>query len=411
MSNWSIEVDGVGKAYELGARRQPHTQLTEVLETILRAPARRLRPAHARHPSERFWALRDVSFGVDRGEALGFVGPNGAGKSTLLKLLSRITVPTEGRIRLRGRVATMLEVGTGFHPELTGRENVFLNGTILGMRRREVHSRFDEIVDFSGIEDFIDTQVKFYSSGMHVRLAFAVAVHVDPEIMLIDEVLAVGDEPFQRKCLERIKRFRQEGRTIVLVTHGLDQVNQLCDRAIVLDHGRLVLDGTPVQAVRALRDRYAEAEQLAAAESGEVAAVRITDVRVLDTSGAPLRAIDSGGAVVLEVDLSSPARQEEWVVGIALQNHMDLLVYGTNTRMLGHRLPPLHGRRTARFVLPSLPLVDGQYYVTAAVHPPVGPEWHRLDRTAVFRVNGEDGEDGVLHVDPKFEVLEGEGLT
>ncbi len=241
---------------------------------------------------------------------------------------------------------------------------------------------------------------------MYVRLAFAVAVHVDPEIMLVDEVLAVGDEPFQRKCLERIKRFQQEGRTIVLVTHGLDQVNQLCDRAIVLDHGRMVIDGTPVQAVRTLRDRYAEQEELAEATTGGTPPVSITGVRVLNSEGTVLRAIDSGAGLVLEIDVEARERCTEWVVGIALQNHMDLLVYGTNTRLLGHQLPPLSGRRTARFVLPSLPLVDGQYYVTTAVHPPVGPEWHRLDRTATFRVNSEGGEEGVLHVEPKFEVVD-----
>nr|WP_239028481.1 ABC transporter ATP-binding protein [Pseudonocardia acidicola] len=358
--------------------------------------------AHA----ESFWALRDVSFELEPATTLALIGHNGSGKSTLLGLIGGILAPTSGTVERRGRLAALLELGAGFHGDLTGRENVYLNASILGLTRAQTDHYFDEIVDFSGVEDFIDTQVKFYSSGMYVRLAFAVAVHVDPEIMLIDEVLAVGDEPFQRKCLERIKRFQQEGRTIVLVTHGLDQVHQLCDRAIVLDHGRMVIDGAPVQAVRVLRDRYAEAEELADAHAGVVPPVSITGVRVLDASGAPLQAVDSGGTVVLEIDVESRSRCADWVVGIALQNHMDLLIYGTNSRLLGHRLPPLHGRATARFVLPSVPLVDGRYYVTAAVHPPVGPEWHRLDRTAVFRVDSEGVEDGVLHVDPKFEVVE-----
>ncbi len=397
MGNPVIRVDGVSKRFTI----RKDKSLKERLVNFRRSAA------HA----EVFWALREVSFELDPATTLALIGHNGSGKSTLLKIIGGILAPTTGTVARRGRLAALLELGAGFHGDLTGRENVYLNASILGLTRAQTARHFDEIVEFSGIEEFIDTQVKFYSSGMHVRLAFAVAVHVDPEIMLIDEVLAVGDEPFQRKCLERIKRFQQEGRTIVLVTHGLDVVHQLCDRAVVLDHGQLVLDGTPVQAVRALRDRYAEAERLAAPEAGGARSVHITDVRVLDTSGAPLRAIDSGGALVLEVDVESAVRREEWVVGIALRNHMDLLVYGTNTRLLGHRPPPLHGRRTARFVLPSLPLVDGQYYVTTAVHPPVGPEWHRLDRTAVFRINSDGGEDGVLHVDPKFEVVEGEGLT
>jgi ABC-2 type transport system ATP-binding protein len=387
-----VRVDGVSKRFSI----RKDKSLKERLVNFRRS---------AQH-AETFWALRDVSFELEPATTLALIGHNGSGKSTLLKMIGGIIAPTTGKVERRGRLAALLELGAGFHGDLTGRENVYLNASILGISRSQTDRYFDQIVDFSGIEEFIDTQVKFYSSGMYVRLAFAVAVHVDPEIMLVDEVLAVGDEPFQRKCLERIKRFQQEGRTIVLVTHGLDQVNQLCDRAIVLDHGQMVIDGTPKQAVRTLRDRYAEQEEIAEASAAGTPPVRITGVRVLDSEGTALRAVDSGGTVVLEIDVEARERCPEWVVGIALQNHMDLLVYGTNTRLLGYRLPPMAHRRTARFVLPSLPLVDGQYYVTAAVHPPVGPEWHRLDRTATFRINSEGAEEGVLHVEPKFEVVD-----
>lgn len=194
---------------------------------------------------EDFWALQDISLEIASGTTVGLIGPNGSGKSTLLKMIGGILQPDTGSVKIRGRLAALLELGAGFHPDLTGRENVYLNASILGLSRTQTDKHFDAIVNFSGIEQFIDTQVKFYSSGMYVRLAFAVAVHVDPDILLVDEVLAVGDEPFQRKCLERIREFQSEGRTIVLVTHGLDQVAEFCDRAIVLEKGRIVTDDLP----------------------------------------------------------------------------------------------------------------------------------------------------------------------
>jgi len=208
-----------------------------------------------------FWALRDVNAQISSGSTVGLIGPNGSGKSTLLKMIGGIMQPTTGSVRLRGRLAALLELGAGFHPDLTGRENVYLNAAVLGISRGQTDRYFDAIVDFSGIEPFIDTQVKFYSSGMYVRLAFAVAVHVDPDILLVDEVLAVGDEPFQRKCMERIKGFQHEGRTIVLVTHSLDQVAELCDRAIVLERGRLIADGAPRESLRTLRSEFEHTRQ------------------------------------------------------------------------------------------------------------------------------------------------------
>src|SRR5205814_3872128 len=199
---------------------------------------------------ERFWALRDISFDVNPGDVIGIIGPNGAGKSTLLKIMSRITDPTEGHINIRGRLASLLEVGTGFHPELTGRENIFLNGAILGMRKTEIVSKFDEIVAFSEIERFLDTPVKHYSSGMYVRLAFAVAAHLNPEILIVDEVLAVGDMAFQKKCLGKMSEVSRGGRTILFVSHNMAAVENLCQRGIVLDRGKLVFDGSSKQAVQ-----------------------------------------------------------------------------------------------------------------------------------------------------------------
>jgi len=204
-----------------------------------------------------FWALRDVSLDIEAGTTVGLIGANGSGKSTLLKVIGGILQPTTGEVLRRGQLAALLELGAGFHPDLTGRENVFLNGSILGLTQRQVEGFFDSILEFSEIGEFIDTQVKFYSSGMYVRLAFAIAIHVDPDVLLVDEVLAVGDEPFQRKCLDKIAQFQREGRTIIIVTHDLGTVESLCDRAIVLSHGRVIFDGDSVEGVAALRADFA----------------------------------------------------------------------------------------------------------------------------------------------------------
>jgi homopolymeric O-antigen transport system ATP-binding protein len=235
----AISVQGISKRYRIGQYQTAYGTLRDALSGGVRRIV-----AREHHDEERdMWALRDVSFDVPDGEVLGIVGRNGAGKSTLLKVLTRIVSPTEGRAEIRGRVGSLLEVGTGFHPELTGRENVFLNGSILGMRQREIVSKFDEIVDFAGVGPFLDTPVKRYSSGMSVRLAFAVAAHLEPEILLVDEVLAVGDAEFQRRCLGRMEDLSESGRTVVFVSHQMQAVAQLCDRAIWLDHGRVEREG------------------------------------------------------------------------------------------------------------------------------------------------------------------------
>jgi lipopolysaccharide transport system ATP-binding protein len=247
-----ITVESLGKRYLLThQRREPYTALRDVMAEKAKSLGRRVvHPFSADHskrkdPSlEEFWALKEVTFEVNRGERVGIIGRNGAGKSTLLKILSRITEPTEGRIRLRGRVASLLEVGTGFHPELTGRENIFLNGAVLGMTNAEIRKKFDEIVDFAEVEKFLDTPVKRYSSGMYVRLAFAVAAHLEPEILVVDEVLAVGDTAFQRKCLGKMEDVGKGGRTVLFVSHNMQAIRQLCERAIVLKSGALVLDDT-----------------------------------------------------------------------------------------------------------------------------------------------------------------------
>jgi lipopolysaccharide transport system ATP-binding protein len=250
VSDPAIRVEGLGKKYKLGPRESYRT-MRESLVRLGSAPARIMSRlgGKAPPPEETFWAIRDVSFSVAPGEVIGIIGRNGAGKSTLLKILSRITDPTEGRVTLRGRVGSLLEVGTGFHPELTGRENIFLNGAILGMARRETQGRFDEIVAFAEIDRFLDTPVKHYSSGMYMRLAFAVAAHLEPEILLVDEVLAVGDASFQKKCLNKMESVSRHGRTIFFVSHNMNAITRLCARAIMLDRGKIFEDGPAAQVV------------------------------------------------------------------------------------------------------------------------------------------------------------------
>jgi len=250
----AIVVDHLGKRYRIGLAPQRYQTLSENISRMFSAPLRAIRRGQspALDGEDTIWALKDISFTVEKGQVLGIIGRNGAGKSTLLKLLSRITEPTEGFLTIRGRVGSLLEVGTGFHPELTGRENIFLNGAILGMKRSEIARRFDEIVDFSEVEQFIDTPVKRYSSGMYLRLAFAVAAHLEPEILVVDEVLAVGDAEFQKKCLGKMGDVAQQGRTVLFVSHNMSAILRLTNETIILEKGKMVLRAPSAEAV----DRY-----------------------------------------------------------------------------------------------------------------------------------------------------------
>jgi lipopolysaccharide transport system ATP-binding protein len=296
----AVRADGVGKRYQIGKLRSGYGTLRD---TLAEGAARVARRDFHRHREE-IWALRDVSFRVAEGEVLGVIGRNGAGKSTLLKILTRITNPTEGRAEIVGRVGSLLEVGTGFHGELTGRENVYLNGSILGMKHREIQRKFDDIVDFSGIGKFIDTPVKRYSSGMYVRLAFAVAAHLEPEILLVDEVLAVGDAEFQRRCLGRMEAFSVSGRTVLFVSHNMQTITQLCDRTIWLDGGRIVLDGpSPEVVARYLQSGYGMNGSIEWADVETApgdAFVRLRWVRAIQ-DGEPADAVDVRRPVGIEI--------------------------------------------------------------------------------------------------------------
>jgi lipopolysaccharide transport system ATP-binding protein len=255
MNDIAIRADGLGKKYHIGRKQEGYKTLRDTLKGVFMAPFRRARTLlssrayGAARSEETVWALKDVFFEVKRGEVVGIIGPNGAGKTTLLKILSRTTEPTEGFAEIHGRLGSLLEVGTGFHPELTGRENIYLNGAILGMRKAEIQRKFDDIVAFSEVEKFIDTSVKHYSSGMYVRLAFAVAAHMEPEILLVDEVLAVGDASFQKKCLGKMGDVSREGRTVLFVSHNMSAISRLCPRAILLHDGKVVRDGASLEVI------------------------------------------------------------------------------------------------------------------------------------------------------------------
>ncbi len=352
---------------------------------------------------EDFWALRDVDLEITSGSTIGLIGANGSGKSTLLKTIGGILQPTSGSVHLRGRLAALLELGAGFHPDLTGRENVYLNASILGLTRAQTERHFDAIVDFSGIERFIDTQVKFYSSGMYVRLAFAVAVHVDPDILLVDEVLAVGDEPFQRKCMDRIRGFQEEGRTIVLVTHSLDQVADLCDRAVVLEHGNVIADGAPREALRALRSEFEhvrqeelDRERESATTDAPSGPVRIDAVELTDDAGAPVQDLAPGQPLTITVTLDAPERIEHPILGIGIDTPLGQSVFGTNTALLGRPIDRFEGRERYTFRLADLHLGEGSYFVHSAVATSSGAEILRLREAAQFSVRADGSTVGLV---------------
>lgn len=340
-----------------------------------------------------FTAVDDVSLSIQAGTTVGLLGANGSGKSTLLKLIGGIISPTTGTVQSRGRMAALLELGAGFHPDLSGRENVYLNASILGLSRQETDERFDEIVEFSGIGSFIETAVKFYSSGMYVRLAFAVAVHTDPDLLLVDEVLAVGDETFQRKCMDRIAQFRAEGRTIVLVSHSAQQVAELCDRGIVLSEGRIVHDGDTNDAIRALRTSL-ELKRRGSRSASDAQPIHVTRIEVLDEHGETADTILSGAPVTIRVHVASVRRFERWDVGFSIDTPFGHMVLASNTELLERELAPIDAEATVDLRIDSLRIGRGQYFVNANVAGVSEISTHALMQGALLNVDGGEGTMG-----------------
>jgi ABC-2 type transport system ATP-binding protein len=383
----AIEVQGVSKVFKL-FREKPSSLKARLISSRSRA--------------EDFWALKDVTFEVAEGESLGLIGHNGSGKTTLLKVIAGILRPTEGTVRYRGRVAALLELGAGFHPELTGRENVYLNASFLELSRKDTDRVYDAIVDFAELRDFMDNQVKFYSSGMLVRLGFAVAVHVEPDILLIDEVLAVGDEAFQAKCLGRIRGFQKEGRTIVLVTHALDTVRQVCDRAVMLDHGGLYAKGAPLDVVRELRYVLLRGDPTFVPEEGS-REVELATVDLVRDDGSTERPVRIGEDLTIQID----ARANHTVTDLIASFQ---LLDSANFPVVDGREPIglIEGKKRVRFVLRDVPLVPGRYFVTVGLE---GGETGRLYHVQTQRywfevVDEERPHDPVqLRVDASVEDL------
>jgi lipopolysaccharide transport system ATP-binding protein len=322
---------------------------------------------HSNRDGETLWALKDVSFQVEQGEVLGIIGRNGAGKSTLLKILSRVTAPTSGRIRVKGRIASLLEVGTGFHPELTGRENIYLNGAILGMKRNEITRKFDEIVDFSGVEKFIDTPVKRYSSGMYVRLAFAVAGHLEPEILVVDEVLAVGDAEFQKKCLGKMGDVAKQGRTVLFVSHNMAAVQSLCPRGIVLLNGEIIADATTVNAVKAYLASMRSETHFNLAErkdrKGE-GQIRFTNIEFLNEANTPIVHAVSGQRVTIRLHYVANRDKAFKNCRASVSVHKDgKSFFLTSTELVESRELVLQGKGHLDCILDELPLSQGKYHL------------------------------------------------
>lgn len=341
-----------------------------------------------------FTAVDDVALTIEAGSTVGLMGANGSGKSTLLKLIGGIVSPTRGTVQTRGRMAALLELGAGFHPDLSGRENVYLNASLLGLSRDQITERFDDILEFSGIGEFINTAVKFYSSGMYVRLAFAVAVHTDPDILLVDEVLAVGDEAFQRKCMDRIAQFRQEGRTIILVSHSANQVQELCDRGIVLSHGEVVFDGDTNEAVRALRNVLEGRRADEAAPEETRHPIQVKSIELLDGAGEPTKEISTDASLTIRINVDGLHRIERWEVGFSIDTPLGHMVMASNTEMLGVTLDPIDGPRSVDLTISSVHLGAGQYYVNANAAGVSEHSSHGLSQGIMFSVRGGDTSVG-----------------
>ncbi len=415
----AIELVNVSKVYRKYSGKQFSTLKSALLQrSILRDL----------QPSETFPALRDVSFTVTKGSTYGVIGRNGSGKSTALKLVAGITKPTVGTVRVEGRISALIELGAGFHPEISGRENVYINGIMLGLTKRQIHERFDDIVDFAELREFIDAPVKTYSSGMYMRLGFAVAINVDPDVLLVDEVLAVGDEGFTHKCLDKFAEFRRRNKTILLVTHSLNLVEKFCDEALWLDNGRAMSHGDPKRVVGAYLSAVEESEEKLLAETtakavgtaGHDAAedhdrpadptsnmfqategrwgsrdVEITSVVFVGADGQPSHVFHSGDPMAIKVNVRAKHATDDFVFGIGLFNADGVCCYGTNTYLEELNPGNLSGDAEATFAIDSLDLVEGTYKADVAVHKRDGApyDYHRLLYT--FRVKSRVHDVGI----------------
>jgi lipopolysaccharide transport system ATP-binding protein len=391
-SDIAISIEDLGKCYDVDRLRDPSDGLRHVIEGVLRSPLAALRSRIKAQRTREFWALRGVSLKIQRGEVVGIIGRNGAGKSTMLKLFSRITVPTEGRIRINGSVASLLEVGTGFHQELTGRENIFLNGAVLGMKRVAIKEKFDEIVEFSEVGEFLDTPVKRYSSGMYVRLAFAVAAHLDPEILIVDEVLAVGDAAFQRKCLGKMSSFAQSGRTVLFVSHNMEAVRNLCQRVVWLKDGRIEQDGPADEVVEQYFNTLSSSSKFSSENDHYGFAVRAVSLK--DRAGKESVQFSPGDDLIVEIEYSAGKPLEEPYIILSI-NGVNGSCFTANMLLDGNRPRVLQGNGKLACRFRALPIFPQSYSVKMSIRTRNGND-RILDYTdvAFFNVVGNLADYG-----------------
>jgi lipopolysaccharide transport system ATP-binding protein len=407
MSNTAIKVEGLSKRYRIGAQQRAYRTLREKLNEVALAPVRAVKSLSNsdgngngngnghKSKSETFWALKDISFEVKPGEAVGIIGRNGAGKSTLLKILSRITEPTEGYADIKGRIASLLEVGTGFHPELSGRENIFLNGSILGMKRVEIRKKFDEMVAFAEIEKFIDTPVKHYSSGMYVRLAFAVAAHLDPEILLIDEVLAVGDAEFQKKCLGKMGDVAKEGRTVLFVSHNMVAIENLCDRGLLLRDGQVSYAGGVEECVAAYMDsgimsHEGDVDLTVHPTRRSEALPLLQRVRLLDKDDNVKDRFGCGEPMKIEFTFEPVVNLRSPQFGIGVDDWTGSRIFSLTTYFSDSELPSLERACRVSCQIDELPLAPGRYNMSFSVGNAHNPLIDALDNAISFDVDSVD---------------------
>jgi len=415
VSDFAVDVRGVSKRFRL-----VHGQYNSVKERIIHGGRRKT--------TEDFWALSDVSLTVKEGETVGILGRNGSGKSTLLKCICGVLQPTKGEVAVRGKLAGLLELGAGFQQDLTGRENIYLNGSLLGMSKREVDRVFDSIVEFSELEEFIDGPVKFYSSGMYVRLGFAVAVNVDPDILVIDEVLAVGDERFQRKCIDRVMQFQREGRTILLVTHSADQVRSICDRGVVLSHGRLVAEGEPGEATRIFRERLmAEGGGMSIAEPAVVASpatvealealpdeerpVRLRSVHRLYSGDNTVPYMRTGDDMTVRVEFEALHAVDDVVFSIELRDDAGNTVMRTDTSIVGIVINAPRGTSVMHFGIVDMPLLDGSFSFAIGIQSRGGILYDWREDAGQFEVMNPSKVTGSIHMNVHAALISSESAV
>lgn len=352
-----------------------------------------------------FPALEDISFEVEKGETFGIIGENGSGKSTLLGIIAGISKPTSGEVKVQGSVATLIELGAGFHGDLSGRENIYLNGSILGFSRKEMDKKFKAIVEFSELEKFINMPVKYYSSGMYVRLGFAIAVTVEPDILLIDEVLAVGDEHFQKKCLRRIEDFQRKGKTILFVSHALSLVEELCDRVILLEKGHIKGEGRPKSVLKVYRKMVEKRDELLKPREWGTKDAVITGVRFLNKEGKEKKEFLTGESLVMEISYNASEQIQSPIFGISIHGQDGKNFFGTNTRLGNYTIDYIEGEGKVKFTIERLSLFKGAFFINFSLHSwDHGIQYHRLDFMHQIEVDNPRQEDGFLKLPCKWEL-------